>query len=125
MDSQPAVVRSAGLRRAFRGGRPINRARPGADGAPNVGGVEAISFMRPALPFSRMTDVGTTAEESMVCTTCMELMFVKSYALLTSGTAAQFQLLGSTKRSRCFVPTCYQDRLVRRAGARTAEGDRL
>jgi hypothetical protein len=90
-----------------------------------VGGVEAISFMRPALPFSRMTDVGTTAEESMVCTTCMELMFVKSYALLTSGTAAQFQLLGSTKRSRCFVPTCYQDRLVRRAGARIAKGDRL
>jgi hypothetical protein len=45
----------------------------------------------------------------MVCTTCMELMFVKSYALLTSGTAAQLQLLGSTKRSRCFVPTRSQD----------------
>jgi len=29
--------------------------------------------------------------------------------LLTSGTAAQFELLGSTKRSRCFVPTCDQD----------------
>jgi hypothetical protein len=44
--------------------------------------------------------------------------------LLTSGTAAQFQLLGSTNRSRCFVPTCYRDRPVRRAGARIAEGDR-